>query len=47
MIDQRVRLDDDLGAKVRAYAESVHISVADAIRVLISKGLVAEKTAGA
>lgn len=40
--DQRVRLDDDLAATVRGYAEAHHISVADAIRVLISKGLAAE-----
>jgi antitoxin component of RelBE/YafQ-DinJ toxin-antitoxin module len=41
-IDQRVRLDDDLAADVRAYAERYGINVTDAIRVLLRKGLEAE-----
>ena len=41
--DQRVRFDDDLADEVKAYAESHSISIAAAIRLLIHKGLDAEK----
>lgn len=40
--DQRVRLDDDLAASVRAYAEANHISMSAAIKILLSKGLATE-----
>jgi hypothetical protein len=41
--DQRVRFDDALAADVKAFADAAHISVADAIRLLVSRGLAAEK----
>lgn len=42
--DQRIRLDDELTEEIRAYAAAHHIvSVAEAIRILITKGLIAEE----
>jgi hypothetical protein len=45
--DQRVRFDDEQADEVRAFAAAAHISVADAIRFLVSLGLAAQKLNGA
>lgn len=42
MAQLRLEIDDDLKAQIQVYADTYGISLADAVRILLHKGLAAE-----
>lgn len=42
MAQLRLEIDDDLKGQIQAYADTYGISLADAVRILLRKGLAAE-----